>query len=72
MLTWGLLAFLWRIGRLSASFGVLGGRGSGSSLTQEQMRAAAASVVCLREKGFASSSTACRLSRPALVWYRSG
>jgi hypothetical protein len=31
-----IAAFLWRIGRLSVSFGVLGGRGSGSFLTQEQ------------------------------------
>jgi hypothetical protein len=36
VLTCGLLAFLWRIVRLSASFGVLVGSGSGSFLTQEQ------------------------------------
>jgi hypothetical protein len=34
--------------------------------------AAAAEFACLREKGCASSSTACRLPRPALLWYGSG
>jgi hypothetical protein len=35
-------------------------------------RAAAAEFGCLRNKGCASSSTACRLPRPALLWSESG
>jgi hypothetical protein len=35
-------------------------------------RAAAAKFVCLREMGCANSSTACRLSCPARLWYGSG
>jgi hypothetical protein len=40
VLTGALLAFLWRIERLSASFGVLGGRGSGSPSTRSRAAAA--------------------------------